>query len=182
MAEDWADHHVARWRDHWIGIEFEDDVEAIVVRMGRLVKHFRATTALALAEVGLQDHEYQTLHLLMIRDTPGRAAPSSLAADLGISGAGMTGRLDGLERAGFVRRTASPGDRRRVDVEVTEAGAAVWRAAMDLRGREELSVVHALDGAERATLAALLKKLTLSVEDRTGYPAETTSTDSQSMK
>ena len=165
MAQDWADRHVARWRDHWVGVEFEDDVEAITVRMGRLMKHFRTTTAQAVAEVGLHDHDYQTLHLLMIRDTPGRASPSALAADLGISGAGMTGRLDGLERAGFIRRTTAPEDRRRVDVEVTEAGAQVWRAAMALRGREEERVVHTLDPAERATLAALLKRMTLSIED-----------------
>lgn len=165
MAQDWADRHVARWRDHWVGVEFEDDVEAITVRMGRLMKHFRTTTAEAVAEVGLQDHDYQTLHLLMIRETPGHASPSALAADLGISPAGMTGRLDGLERAGFVRRTTASGDRRRVDIEVTDTGAQVWRAAMALRGREEERVVHTLDAAERATLAALLKKLTLSVED-----------------
>ena len=35
-AEDWTDRHVARWRDHWIDVAFEDDVEAIVVRIGRL--------------------------------------------------------------------------------------------------------------------------------------------------
>lgn len=167
MADDWADRHVARWRDHWIGLEFDEDVEAIVVRMGRLMKHFRAMTAAALAEVGLQDHEYETLHLLMIRDTPGHAAPSALAADLGISNAGMSGRLESMERAGWVQRTASVDDRRRVDIEVTKAGAAIWRQAMDLRGSEEQRVVGVLPARERAQLAALLKKLTLVVEDGT---------------
>lgn len=165
MPDDWADRHVARWRDHWLGLEFDDDIEAIVVRMGRLMKHFRAMTAVALAEVGLQDHEYETLHLLMIRDTPGHASPSDLAGDLGISNAGMSGRLESLERRGWVQRTVSTGDRRRVDIEVTESGVAVWRAAMDLRGREEQRVLQALDEAERVALAALLKKLTLTVED-----------------
>ncbi len=167
MPDDWADRHVARWRDYWIGIEFDDDIEAIVVRMSRLMKHFRAMTAVALAEVGLQDHEYETLHLLMIRDTPGHATPSALAADLGISNAGMSGRLESMERAGWVQRTVSVDDRRRVDIEVTTAGAAIWRAAMDRRGEEERRVVGVLAPAERAQLAALLKRLTLSVEDPT---------------
>jgi len=166
QREDWADRHVARWRDHWIDITFEDDVEAIVVRIERLTKHFRAVKQEALVGAGLQDFEYDTLHLLMIRDTPGHASPSALAADLKISNAGMTGRLDALERAGLIQRTAAADDRRRVDVEVTRAGVASWRRAMALRGQGEDEVVHVLSTDERATLAALLKKLTLSVESR----------------
>jgi DNA-binding MarR family transcriptional regulator len=162
--EDWADRHVARWRDHWIDVAFDDDVETIVARIGRLKQHFRLTTQRALVEVGLQDFEYDTLHQLMIRDTPGLASPSALAADLGISNAGMTGRLDALERAGWIQRSADPDDRRRVSIEITRSGAAIWRRAMDLRGRAEDEVVHALDVDERATLAALLKKMTLVTE------------------
>jgi DNA-binding MarR family transcriptional regulator len=172
MPDDWADRHVSRWRDHWLGLEFDDDTEAIVVRMGRLMKHFRAMTAAALAEVGLQDHEYETLHLLMIRETPGHASPSDLAADLGISNAGMSGRLESMERRGWVRRTVSPCDRRRVDIEVTPAGETIWRQAMDLRGSEEDRVVGALPEADRARLAALLKVLTLTVEGQPDDPAD----------
>ena len=162
--EDWADRHVARWRDHWLDVSFEDDVEAIVVRMSRLGKHFGAATKQALAEVGLQDFEYRTLHQLMIRDTPGHASPSALATDLGISGAGMTGRLDGLEKAGWIRRRVDADDRRRVGIEITPAGTDIWRRAMHLRGRAENEVVHTLSERERATLARLLKKMTVAVE------------------
>jgi DNA-binding MarR family transcriptional regulator len=163
-AEDWADRHVARWRDHWIDIAFDDDVEAIVVRMERLVRHFKAAKQDALRAVGLQDFEYATLHLLMIRDTPGHAGPSALAADLGISNAGMSGRLEALEKAGWVQRRAGAGDRRRVDIEVTPAGMDVWRRAMQLRGRAEEHLVGTLSTEDRATLARLLKTLTLTVE------------------
>jgi DNA-binding MarR family transcriptional regulator len=162
--QDWADRHVARWRDHWIDVAFEDDVEVIVARIQRLRRYFRLTTQQALAEVGLQDFEYETLHQLMIRDTPGLASPSALAEDLGISNAGMTGRLDSLEKAGWIQRHPDADDRRRVGVEITKAGAAIWRRAMDLRGRAEDEVVHALDPDERAALAALLKKMTLVTE------------------
>jgi DNA-binding MarR family transcriptional regulator len=162
--EDWADRHVARWRDHWIDITFEDDVESIVVRIERLTKHFRAVKQGALVGAGLQDFEYDTLHVLMIRDTPGHASPSALAADLKISNAGMTGRLDALEKAGWIQRRSAAEDRRRVDVEVTRKGAEVWRRAMELRGEGEGEVVHVLSAEERTALAGLLKKMTLSVE------------------
>src|SRR3954454_21210869 len=131
--EDWADRHVARWRDHWLDIAFDDDVEAIVVRIGRLKQYFKVTTQRALVEVGLQDFEYDTLHQLMIRDTPGLASPSALAEDLGISNAGMTGRLDALAKAGWIQRSADADFRRRVSVEITRRGAPIWRRAMDLR-------------------------------------------------
>lgn len=162
--QDWADRHVERWRDHWIDVSFDDDVEAIVVRIGRLQRYFKSTVQTAAAEVGLQDFEYETLHLLMIRETPGNASPSALAADLGISNAGMTGRLDTMERAGWIQRSTDADDRRRVSIEITRAGAAIWRRAMELRGQAEDQVVHQLDESERATLAALLKQMTLYVE------------------
>lgn len=163
--EDWADRHVARWRDHWVDVPFDDEVEAIVVRMGRLVRHLRTTKQQALAEVGLQDFEYETLHLLIIRDTPGHASPSALAADLGISNAGMTGRLDALEKAGWIQRRADADDRRRVGIEVTRSGLDVWRQAMALRGRAEDELIGTLSGQDRAALAALLKTLTLTLEN-----------------
>ena len=163
---DWTDRHVARWRDHWIDVHFDDEVEAIVVRIGRLGRYLTSIRHAAEAETGLQDHEYQTLHSLMIRDTPGTASPTDLADDLGVSGAGMTGRLDGLERAGWVQRTSSPDDRRRVVVEITRSGAEVWRRAMALRGSQEEEMVGVLSDRERAQLNKLLKKLTLWTESR----------------
>jgi DNA-binding MarR family transcriptional regulator len=136
------------------------------VRIGRLGRFLKKTMETAVAEVGLQEFEYQTLHSLMIRDTPGTASPTDLAHDLGVSGAGMTGRLDGLERAGWVQRTSSPDDRRRVVVEITRAGAEVWRRAMALRGSQEEEMVGVLSDRERAQLNKMLKKMTLWTESR----------------
>lgn len=163
-ATDWADRHVARWRNHWIDLDFDPEVEAIVVRMARLMRYLKDTSREALDRVGLQDFEYQTLHQLMVRETPGHATPSELAEELGLSGAGMTGRLDGLEKAGWIQRSPAAEDRRRVDIEVTQAGMAIWKQAMKLRGTTEDELIAALDPDERQQLAVLLKKLTLSIE------------------
>ena len=163
--KDAADLHVERWRGHWVlEQEFDDDVEAMTVRLANIIRYFRTTTKVALAEVGLQDFEYETLHHLMIRDTPGQASPSLLADDLGISNAGMTGRLDSLERAGWLQRRADPDDRRRVHIEVTKAGIEIWRRAMEMRGRAEDELLSVLSAEQRAVLAGLLKELTLTLE------------------
>lgn len=164
MAHDSADRHVARWRNHWIDIPFDDEVEAAMVRIGRLGRYLRVSKQAALVETELQESEYDTLHVLMIRGTPGRASPTALAEDLGVSPAGMTGRLDGLEKAGYLQRIPSSVDRRRVDVEATKAGTDVWRRAMALRGSAEEELAAALSRRELAILNRLLKKLTLYVE------------------
>jgi DNA-binding MarR family transcriptional regulator len=171
MAEtDWTDRHVARWRDHWVDVPFDDEVEGIVVRIVRLRRFLHRAMQQAAVEVGLQDNEYETLHSLMIRDTPGIASPTDLADELGVSGAGMTGRLDRLEQAGWVQRTTAPGDRRRVVVEVTRSGAEVWRRAMAIRGSQEQDMVAALTSTERTTLNRLLKKMALHAEADTAAP------------
>jgi DNA-binding MarR family transcriptional regulator len=168
VPKDHADLHVERWRDHWIDVNFDDEVEAMTVRIARLQHYFRQAKQTALADAGLQDFEYDTLHKLMIRDTPGRASPGDLGRDLGVSGAGMTGRLDGLEKRGFIKRTPAPDDRRRVDIEVTRDGSAIWRRAMSVRGVAEEELAAALTRKELAALNRLLKKLTLYVEKSTG--------------
>lgn len=166
MAEDWTDRHVARWKDHWLELDFDAQVEGVFVRIGRIARYLRDEKQRAVAEVGLSDFEYDTLHVLMIRDTPGSASPTELAEELAVSGAGMTGRLDGLERAGWIRRIPSVDDRRRVIVEVTRSGMAIWRRAMALRGQAENDLADALTERELATLNRLLKKVAVRSEQR----------------
>jgi DNA-binding MarR family transcriptional regulator len=165
MTKDGADLHVERWRDHWVLDKgFDDEVEAMTVRIWAIHKRFRAATKEAAAQVGLQDFEYETLHSLMIRDTPGRASPGELAQEMGVSNAGVTGRLDSMEKKGWVKRMPSVGDRRRVEVEATREGLRLWRAAMQLRGTVEDDVATALSKQELTKLNELLKKMTLHIE------------------
>ncbi|HLR85490.1 MAG TPA: MarR family transcriptional regulator [Nocardioidaceae bacterium] len=162
--EDATDQHVAHWRDHWLDLEFDDTIEAIVTRMGRIMRHLKSAGRRSVAGIGLEWSEYDTLHNLMIRDTPGVASPSELAAQTGVSAAGMTGRLDTLENAGYLRRRSVDGDRRRVRVEATARGIAIWREAMSVRGDAEVGALNALDADEREQLSALLRKVTLAIE------------------
>ena len=174
--QDWTDHHVARWRDHWVDIHFDDDTEEIVTRIQRLTRHLKQVRRDAAARAGLQDFEFDTLHRLLISETPGTANPTALAEELGLSGAGMTGRLDALEQAGWVKRTPSPVDRRRVEIEVTRAGAEIWRRAMEHMGAEETALVGVLTAEERAVMKSLLKRLALVAEASSGTPSAVSGT------
>lgn len=169
MAKDSADRHVERWRDHWaLEVPFDEQVEGAMVRIIRLDRHLTRTTRRALVESGLQDFEYETLHHLMIRDTPGRASPTALAESMGVSRAGMTGRLDGLERKGYLKRVPGAGDRRKIDVEITREGMKIWRTAMGMRGAAEEDLAGALTRKELGSLNRLLRKLLLHAEGGDG--------------
>ncbi|MEU4230739.1 MarR family transcriptional regulator [Nonomuraea sp. NPDC026600] len=158
-AEDSVDRHLARWRGK---APYDERVEALVTRMQFLVKHLRQTKETALAQVGMQDFEFETLHRLVAG--AGSATPSELASELMLSPAGMTGRLDTLEKSGLIRRLRSTDDRRRVDVELTDKGHELWLEAMRIRGEVETEMVYALDPAEQAVLDGLLKRLLVHVE------------------
>ncbi|MFF2749696.1 MarR family winged helix-turn-helix transcriptional regulator [Kitasatospora sp. NPDC058048] len=93
-----------------------------------------------------------------------RAAPSGLRADLNLAPASVSGRLETLERRGFVLRTPATEDRRKVGIVLTEAGRAAWQEALDVVGREERRLPGVLSEEERRTLADLLRKVMLAQE------------------
>ncbi|WP_329519012.1 MarR family winged helix-turn-helix transcriptional regulator [Spirillospora sp. NBC_01491] len=157
---DRTDEHIDRWLPLLPGLDPE--VEAVVTRVGYLAGHLRRVKVRTLADLGLQRHEFETLHVLAGRGR--RAVPSEIAADLGMAANSVTGRLDALERRGFVRRRPSGTDRRRVDVELTDEGWSAWLGAMDVVGVEENRLLGALTAEERRQLAGLLRRVLLRAE------------------
>ncbi|MBQ0893320.1 MarR family transcriptional regulator [Micromonospora sp. U56] len=163
-ARDRTDRHIERWLP--VLPELDPDVEGAVTRMSGFTRHLRTVKDRSLAELGLPAHEYDTLHALAGRR--GRATPGELADDMAMAPASVTARVDALERRGFVRRTPSTVDRRRVDVELTEAGHAAWHAAIEVIGQEEHRLLGVLTPDERRLLADLLRRVSLHAERSTG--------------
>ncbi len=102
--------------------------------------------------------------LVAIRRQPGIGV-RELAAQEGISPAGMSGHIDRLETARLVRRTPDAVDKRRVGLEVTDAGERVLKLVRSRRTawlaermkRLSPEQLAGLDGAIGA-LAALLEE------------------------
>ncbi|MGH3244119.1 MAG: MarR family winged helix-turn-helix transcriptional regulator [Spirillospora sp.] len=158
---DRADDHVARWTP--ILPDLDPDIEGAVTRMVYFVEHIKHVRDRSLTASDLQRHEYDTLQALAGRR--GGAAPSQLAADLGMARNSITGRLDALERRGYVRRTPSAADRRRIVVELTDEGRAAWLGAMDRVGHEEYRLLGGLSADERRVLSDLLRRVMIRAED-----------------
>jgi DNA-binding MarR family transcriptional regulator len=157
---------VDRHLDRWLPLipDLDRHVEGAVTRMQFLTSHLKRIRQASLAQHALQDFEYETLHALGGHGEPYRAGPTELAVETQTSPAAMTGRLDGLERRGFVRRLPSPTDRRKVIVELTEAGREVWLSAMSGTGDEETRLMGLLTRREQKQLDDLLRRMLLAAE------------------
>jgi DNA-binding MarR family transcriptional regulator len=162
-ARDSVDRHVERWQP--VLPDLDPWVEGAVTRMAFLLKHLKRVRQATLAAHGLQPYEQETLHALAGRGAPYRAGPSELAVELKMSPAAMTGRLDALEQRGYLRRTPSPTDRRKVVVELTPAGYDAWHAALAELGSEEHRLMGALTRTEQKQLSDLLRRMLLRAEN-----------------
>lgn len=78
----------------------------------------RAFDKLAAEQLGVNDTD---LHCLNIIENGEGVTAGELAVQAGLTSGAVTGVVDRLARAGYVRRVADPTDRRRVKVEVTPA-------------------------------------------------------------
>jgi DNA-binding MarR family transcriptional regulator len=163
-VRDSVDQHLDKWMP--LIPDLDRHVEGAVTRMQFLVAHLRRIRQVSLAEHGLQDFEYETLHALGGRGEPYRAGPTQLAVETQTSPAAMTGRLDGLEKRGFIRRLPSATDRRKVIVELTDAGREIWLAAMSGTGVEEARLMEQLTRREQKQLDDLLRRMLVAAEER----------------
>jgi DNA-binding MarR family transcriptional regulator len=91
--------------------------------IGEVIGEFRAAgnldsafDNLAAERLGLNRTD---LHAVNIIENSGGLTAGELAREAGLTTGAVTGVIDRLERAGYARRVADPGDRRRVKLEVT---------------------------------------------------------------
>ena len=76
-----------------------------------------------------------------------------------LSSAGVTSRVDRLERRGLVRRLPDPDDRRGIIVELTDQGLEVVDAAVAALAVSDRHLLERLDAQEIAQLEVILRKL-----------------------
>ena len=80
-------------------------------------------------KVGLSPTDHKCLDLAMRAEAPLTAG--QIAERSGLSTGAVTGVIDRLERAGYVRRVRDPHDRRKVLVEVSKGNLAAYGDAFD---------------------------------------------------
>lgn len=87
----------------------------------------------------------------------GTTDSSSLAAECGVAKGTMTGMVTTLERRGLVERRRDAADRRRVEVQLTEAGEAVISELYPRFNALEVELTSGLSADQQQRLAGLLR-------------------------
>jgi DNA-binding MarR family transcriptional regulator len=161
--------HIDRWLD-----EIKEQlpsldlrVEAIVDRINGIQRRVRRMLDETLEEHGLTSGEWHVLGKLS-RTPGGRRSAGELAANVELSSAAMTNRLDRLEKAGLIRRVPDETDRRSVQIEVTAKGRKLYERAVEAQAAKEAIVAEALDARQQDELNDLLRRLMLAFERREG--------------
>lgn len=96
--------------------------------------------------------------MMQLLRCPGQAlAPGELAARMGVTPATVTGLLDGLERAGLLRRERSSGDRRSVLARLTAKGGRFLDSVMPERFRLVSRLMAKVSESDRRALVRLLE-------------------------
>ena len=136
----------------------------VSARLARIGPHLERRQQAVFSRFGLNRGEVGALSSLRIAGPPHRLSPTQLGRGLMLSSAGVTSRIDRLERRGFVRRLDDPNDRRGVIIELTDEGLAIVDAAVAANSESELQLLGRLDPAELETLEALLRKVLTGLE------------------
>ncbi|GAA2458581.1 MarR family winged helix-turn-helix transcriptional regulator [Streptomyces mauvecolor] len=112
------------------------------------------------AQFGIGRGEFDVIATLRRSGEPYTLSPRQLSATLMLTTGGMTGRLDKLEKAGLLRRSPDPTDRRGLRVTLTEKGLTLVDESVTAGLAAQTEVLtSALTTDEAAQLSALLRKL-----------------------
>ncbi|WP_053852614.1 MarR family winged helix-turn-helix transcriptional regulator [Streptomyces sp. NRRL B-24085] len=147
--------------EQWAAVRPDLDTRAMEVfgRVYRLSRAMGDRVEKAYAPYGISRGEFDVLATLRRAGEPYTLSPRRLSSTLMLTTGGMTGRLDRLERAGLLRRSPDPHDRRGLQVTLTDKGLNVIDEAVGAGLTVQTDALSALDDEEAGQLADLLRKL-----------------------
>ncbi|RKN54034.1 MarR family transcriptional regulator [Micromonospora costi] len=156
-TRDDVDGIVAQWRRERPGMRPEP--MAVFGRIYRLARLVGDEQERVYARWGIGRGEFDVLAALRRSGEPYTLAPKALTASLMLTSGGMTGRLDRLERAGLVRRSPDPTDRRGLQVTLTDTGRQVIEEAADAGLAVQRRILDTLPPEDQERLGDLLRTL-----------------------
>ena len=156
MTEDLTDRVLDGWHD--ARPELEVRALQVTARLSRIGPLLARRQEAVFDRFGLGRGEVGALSALRIAGPPHRLSPTRLGKGLMLSSAGVTSRIDRLERRGLVRRLPDPDDRRGVIVELTDQGLEIVDAAVAALAISDRDLIERLGPEEVAQFEALLRK------------------------
>jgi DNA-binding MarR family transcriptional regulator len=163
--EDEVDRLVAAWRRERPDLDVGP--MEVLSRVTRLARHLDRARRQAFASHDLESWEFDVLSALRRSGPPYRLSPGRLLRETLVTSGTMTNRVDRLAARGLVRREPDPGDRRGVQVLLTDDGRARVDAALSALLTNERALLLGLGAADRRQLANLLRALVRPFDERT---------------
>lgn len=150
-----------------------ESVPELPVREVVLLRLLLSTGSAALEEVerclkpyGMNDSDFRTL--MMIYCAPdGRASPGDLCDAAQQGPANMTRIANVLVKLGFITRSTSAEDRRRIELRITPAGRKFARKILPGMFPRVLGAFANLTATEKKTLAQLLRRVAANIDNLT---------------
>ncbi|MFD0890031.1 MarR family winged helix-turn-helix transcriptional regulator [Streptosporangium algeriense] len=154
---DAVDAILAQWRCERPDLDLSP--MGVLARLGRVTRLAETAVEEVFSRHGLRPGEFDVLAALRRSGTPFTMIPSELSAVLMMSRAGMTNRLDHLERAGLIERRLDPADRRSFQIVLTDKGRKVIDETLTDHAAVLARLGAALGPQETATLDRILRGL-----------------------
>lgn len=124
MRDDYTDFSIRAWESQRPGLDFEP--AAVIGRIRRASSLIEERISALIAQYGIRNPgDFDTLAVLRREGAPFEMSPKELAGRLLVTSAGLSGRLDRLELAGWVQRSPHPDDRRSTIVSLTDDGISL---------------------------------------------------------
>jgi DNA-binding MarR family transcriptional regulator len=168
VSRDLTDEALERWSA--VSPNLQEEPSQVIERIGRVALQMSRWQEELFSRHGLNRGEVGVLYMLRGAGPPHRLSPTQLSKVLMLTSAGVTSRLDRLERRGLLVRRPDPDDRRGVVVELTEAGLQLAERAVGAAAAAQGSLLSGLTPPEVRTLGRLLRKLQSALTDEADAP------------
>jgi len=161
-GDDLIDVILGQWRA--MRPELDPSPIDVLGRLHRAYLRYQTLTGRVFEAYGLNAAAFDVLVTLRRSGAPYRMSARELGAVSLLTSAGVTLRLDRLERSGHIVRERSAEDRRVVYSRLTDKGLAVIERILPEHLANEERMLAGMTQAERARLAKLLRALERSLE------------------
>ena len=159
----------------------------VLKSLRRIIRAVDIHSRKLLSEFKITSPQMICLYMLRTRD---EMTQSELAKEVDLGPSTITGIVDRLEAKGYVVRTRSAADRRRIMLQLTDSGRELVESAPSLLQDQLTASLMSLPELEQATIALSLERIVelmnaehldasrnLLPSDQIQYPAQTTLTN-----
>jgi DNA-binding MarR family transcriptional regulator len=150
-------------KSHATPLDTEAPAHAVLRDVRRVNRLAQAHADRLARRHGLTMQQWELLTRLACCDGP--ADQRELCCSFGVTPPTLSALIDSAEERGWIRRSAHPGDRRRRQIELTRAGAALIAAVPHLGREIDDAMTAGFSEAELDRLGGLLRRAAMNLRE-----------------